>query len=235
MRVEVILSPDEVVHHDLTGRICVVIDVFRFTTTILTALEAGIERFLPVAEVDEALGLKQANPQLMLAGERQALKIPGFDFANSPLEHYGRCYPGGELAFTTTNGTKAVQSARGAAQVILACLRSAEAVAAYLAREGRDVVFLPAGVYGRFSLEDTWCAGFIAKLLPAEEDGDGAKAALLVCDHIPQEGLVNSEHGRRLQALNLWDDLHFCLECRVSSGIVAWDQETGWGALVRER
>lgn len=94
MRVDVILSPEEVVHHDLAGRVGVVIDVFRFTTTVLAALEAGIERFYPVGEVEEAWRLKASHPKLLLAGERNALKIPGFDFGNSPLEHHGRRYQG---------------------------------------------------------------------------------------------------------------------------------------------
>lgn len=235
MHVEVILSPGEVEHHVLAGRVCVVIDVLRFTTTVLTALEAGLERFRVVDSVEEALALKQSNPKLFLAGERQALKIPGFDFGNSPLEHFGKGYAGGEIVFSTTNGTKAVQAAKEADQVVLACLRSAPAVAAYLARLGQDVTLLPAGLEGRFSLEDTWCAGFIASQLPAKEYGDGAKAALLIQQGIPLQDLVESAHGRRLQGLGLWDDLDFCLKMGASSGVVVWERQTGWGALVRER
>ena len=54
MRAEVIVSPAEFGCHDLTGKTAVVIDVFRFTTTVLTALEAGVERFYPVAEIEDA-------------------------------------------------------------------------------------------------------------------------------------------------------------------------------------
>jgi 2-phosphosulfolactate phosphatase len=235
VRVEVILSPDEVGHHDLCGKTCVVMDVFRFSTTVLTALEAGMERFFPVNDVAEAQRMKNENPKYLLAGERNAVKIPGFDFGNSPLEHYGKSYTGGELVCSTTNGTKAVQAAQGAAQVVLASLRSAQAVAAYLERSGRDVVFLPAGLEGKFSLEDTWCAGLIASLLAVREWDDGAKAARLLYEHTPVDALVDSAHGRRLQALGLWDDLRFCLECSVSPGVVIWEPQTGWGALVRER
>ena len=67
------------------------------------------------------------------------------------------------------------------------------------------------------------------------EYGDGAQAAMLLHEHVPLEELAHSAHGRRLQVLGLWDDLHFCLECSVSQGVVLWDQETGWGALARER
>ncbi|NMB02396.1 MAG: 2-phosphosulfolactate phosphatase [Firmicutes bacterium] len=230
MQAEVILSPAEAKHHDFTGKTCVVIDVFRFTTTVLTALEAGIERFFPVGEVEEALKLKEANPRLLLGGERQALKIPGFDFGNSPLEHFGQHYVGGELICSTTNGTRAIQAARGASQVVLASLRSAKAVAEHI--QGHpDLLFLPAGLRGKFSLEDTWCAGLILSYLQGYELRDGARVAQLVYEQTPLEELRDSEHGKRLQDLNLWDDLDFCLECNVSSGVVVWDQKSGWGTL----
>lgn len=230
MRAEVILSPDEAKYHEFANKTCVVIDVFRFTTTILTALEAGIERFFPVGEVEVAKKLKEANPKLLLGGERQALKIPGFDFGNSPLEHYGKNYPGGELVCTTTNGTRAIQAAKGAKEVVLASLRSAQAVAEYL-KDHEEILFLPAGLGGRFSLEDTWCAGLIISYLDVTELGDGAKAASLIYEQTPHKQLVYSAHGQRLQDLELWDDLHFCLERNVSSGVICWDQNTGWGVL----
>lgn len=231
MDVQVILSPAEVPLHDLTGKTAVIIDVFRFTTTILTALEAGLEAFYPVAEVEEAWELKKANPQFFLAGERRALRIPGFDFGNSPLEHLGKHYPGGKLVCTTTNGTRAIHAAQGANQVILASLRSAEAVAQYLQEQGNDLVFIPAGLAGQFSLEDTWCAGLIMSYLPITSYGDGAKVARLVQTNTPLGELKNSAHGLRLQELGLFEDLDFCLECNCSSGVVFWDPKTGWGAL----
>lgn len=233
MRAEVILSPGEFNSHNLQGTTAVVIDVFRFTTTVLTALEAGVERFYPVAEIEEAWELKKAHPHLLLAGERQALKIAGFDFGNSPLEHYGKRYTGGELVCSTTNGTKAIQGARGASGVVLASLRSARAAAAYVQDQGRDVVFLPAGLEGKFSLEDTWCAGLILSYLSANECGDGARVARLVQEQISLGELVHSSHGRRLQSLGLDDDLAFCLECNCSTGVVLWDPVSGWGALGR--
>lgn len=233
MRAEVILSPGEFGLHDLAGKTAVVIDVFRFTTTVLTALEAGMDRFFPVTDVEEAWAVKKNQPGCFLGGERWALKIPGFDFGNSPLEHYGRSYSGGELVCTTTNGTRAIHAAQGSAEVVLACLRSAEAVAEYVLAKGRDVIMLPAGLHGSFSLEDTWCAGLILSLLRPSELGDGARSALLVHKGIPREDLKESVHGQRLQSLGLQADLDFCLELSCSSGVVVWDQESGWGALAR--
>lgn len=233
MEVEVILSPQEVKLHDLQGKTVVVIDVFRFTTTILAALEAGAEAFYPVATVEEAWDLKKADPQLLLAGERKALPIPGFDFGNSPLEHVGKSHLGKKLVCTTTNGTQAIQAAQRGKRVILASLRSAEAVAKYLAQTAEPVVFVPAGINGKFSLEDTWCAGLILNYLPQALLGDGAQVARSIYTTLAKEELKASAHGQRLQDLKLFADLDYCLTCNVSSGVINWDPQTGWGALAQ--
>lgn len=233
MRAEVILSPGEFDRHELTGKTAIVIDVFRFTTTVLTALEAGMERFYPVAEIEDAWALKERNPDYLLAGERQALRIPGFDFGNSPLEHHEKRYVGGDLVCSTTNGTRAIQAAKDANHIVLASLRSAQAVATYVMELGGDVVFLPAGLEGRFSLEDAWCAGLILNLLDTSELGDGARTAHLIYKGIPRSELRASAHGQRLQSLDLQEDLEFCLELNSSSGVVIWDPESGWGYLAR--
>ena len=48
MYVDVVLSPAESDLYDFSGKTAVVIDVFRFATTIHVALEAGISAFFPV-------------------------------------------------------------------------------------------------------------------------------------------------------------------------------------------
>lgn len=232
MKAEVVLSPSEISRHDLVGKIAVVIDVFRFTTTILTALEAGFDSFLPVKTVEEAFQEQQLDPQIFLAGERQALRIDGFDFGNSPLEYYGNRYEGGKLVCSTTNGTNAIIASQEAKKVVLASLRSAKAVARYLKEQDEDVVLIPAGLDGKFSLEDTWCAGLILSNLPITDWGDGATIARLSYENIPLAELKNSTHGKRLQELKLDDDLEFCLECDKSSGVILWNSSTHWGSLV---
>lgn len=233
MRAEVILSPGEFDRHDLTGKTAIVIDVFRFTTTILTALEAGMERFYPVEEIEDAWLLKEQNPDYLLAGERKALKIPGFDFGNSPLEHHGKSYAGGELVCSTTNGTRAIHAAMGAEHIVLASMRSAKAVVDYIMGFSRDIVFLPAGTDGKFSLEDSWCAGLMLDLLNPQELGDGARTAKLIHAGIHHRELRTSSHGQRMQSLDLHADLEFCLELNASLGVVIWDPKSGWGFLAR--
>lgn len=231
MNVEVILSPAESGLYDFDGKIAVVIDVFRFATTVLVALEAGLDAFYPVRDIEKALSMKEREPGLLLAGERKALKIRGFDFGNSPLEHAGEKYPGGRLVCTTTNGTEALYLAERAPIVVVASLRAAEAAARYLVAADRDVLFLPAGSAGIFSLEDVWCAGLILNYLPTARLGDGALTAKALFNTHGVGELRNSAHGRVLQGLGLGRDVEFCLELNCSSNVVIWDPKSGWGAL----
>ena len=87
------------------------------------------------AEVEEALELRARLGEGVLAGERKAVAIPGFDLGNSPLEF---TEPLDEtLVFTTTNGTRAILSAAAAAETVLVgSLLNLDAVAAARAGTG---------------------------------------------------------------------------------------------------
>lgn len=234
MTVEVALSPAEFGKYDLKGKTAVIIDVLRFTTTLLAALEAGMSEFYPVRTVEEALDLKKQDPSLILQGEREFMAVPGFDYGNSPLCHVGKRYSGERLVCTTTNGTNAILAAREAEQVVLTSIRSAKAAASYLMEQGDDLdlIIFPAGLHGRFSLEDTWCAGQLLSHLPVTEWGDGAKAAKILFERMPIEELRNGEDATILKKLNSEQDLDYCLAPDTSTGVIIWDAQAGWGRLL---
>ena len=93
---EVLFTPAEfaALHaRNLSGTTCVVFDVFRATTSMVTALANGAEAVVPVAEIAEAVSLKCERPELLLAGERDGVRIRSplsggvdFDLGNSPRE-----------------------------------------------------------------------------------------------------------------------------------------------------
>src|SRR5258708_8628817 len=88
MKIDVYFTPLGVKEEDLAGRGVVVIDVLRATTTIVTALANGAKAVVPAASSEEAVRLT-ANLEkngILLAGERKALKIEGFQLGNSPRE-----------------------------------------------------------------------------------------------------------------------------------------------------
>jgi len=163
VRVDVAFTPDEPVN----GPVAIVIDVLRATSTIVQALASGYRRVLCCAEVDEALALRDEVGDAVLAGERLAASIPGFDLGNSPRDFVE---PLGEtLILTTTNGTRAVIAAAARCEVVLiGSLLNLEAVVAAARGSGEDVALVCAGVEGKRAIDDIYCAGRIAELLDGE-------------------------------------------------------------------
>ena len=203
MRVHVAFTPSEVER----AAVAVVVDVLRATSTIAQALASGYRRVLCCVEIEDALVLRASLGEGVLAGERRLEAIPGFDLGNSPREFLE---PRGEtLITTTTNGTRAIVSAAAAADVVLVgSLLNLEAVAAAAQREDGDVEIVCAGLEGRFTLDDAYCAGRIAELLDGERS-DPAEAAVRLARSFgsAEEGLRAA--GNPLHAL-LDEDIAWC-------------------------
>src|SRR6266700_3040795 len=80
MSLEVLFTPaefGELGEVDLSGTVCVVFDVLRATSSMATALANGASAIVPVAEIPEALRLRERDPDVLLAGERDGLRIQG--------------------------------------------------------------------------------------------------------------------------------------------------------------
>ncbi len=202
MRVHVAFTPAEAER----APTAIVVDVLRATSTIAQARASGYRRVLCCAEVDEALELRSRLGEGVLAGERNADPIPGFDLGNSPRE---LAEPRGEtLILTTTNGTRALVAAAASAETVLAgSLLNLDAVAA-AARGGGDVEVVCAGLQGRFTIDDAYCAGRIADLVGGERS-DAAEAAVRLARSFPSaldalRASGNPEHAR------LGEDVAFC-------------------------
>lgn len=172
MRIHVAFTPAEAARVPTA----IVVDVLRATSTIAQALAAGYRRVFCCAEVEEALALRERLGEAVLGGERQMERIPGFDLGNSPREF---CMPRGEtLVLTTTNGTRAIVAAAAASEeVLVGSLLNLEAVARAARERGDDVEVVCAGLQGRFTLDDAYCAGRIAELVGGERT-DAAEAAV---------------------------------------------------------
>jgi len=206
---------------ELAGRVAVVIDVLRATSTICTALANGAATVVPVLTPEEAFRMARDNPDrdFLLGGERHAVLIPGFHCGNSPLEYTEGRVKGRPILFTTTNGTRAIRGAAAADRVYIASLLNAPAIGRELVRLGRDVAICCAGTHDQFSLEDTACAGAILEFMtrsgwPVETNDLGLVARELFRQF---EGrLVDlmrlSAHGQNLVRLGMQDDLDYCAQ-----------------------
>lgn len=108
MKVDVYAVYKEIAERDIRERSVVVIDVLRATTTIVNAMVNGALKVIPVAEVDDAITVMAARldgRESVIAGERNALPLPGFDLGNSPEEFTSEKVRGKSVVITTTNGT----------------------------------------------------------------------------------------------------------------------------------
>ncbi len=210
MRVHVALTPDEAGAAP-TG---IVIDVIRATTTMCQALASGYERVFCTAEVEEAQALRNELGEGVLGGERNAVRIPGFDLGNSPREYLE---PAGKtVILSTTNGTRAVVSAaQRCERVLVASLLNLSAVVEAARAAEEDVVVVCAGVQGTLALDDAYVAGRIVELLDWERS-DAAEAAARLAStwRGAEEAFRASKSGRNLleNAPELEEDIAFCAQ-----------------------
>ncbi len=108
--------------------IAVVIDVFRAFTVAPHAFDRGAARVLPVDEIPAALELRQRFPGAVLAGERHARRLPGFDAGNSPTEIRSLDLRGKVLVHTTHAGTQGLVNASAAEEVLTGAFVNISAV-----------------------------------------------------------------------------------------------------------
>ena len=224
MYINVIPTAQQAQGINFSGQTAVVIDVLRATSVITTALENGAREVIPVKTVDEAQNLYAQcdTAKTLRGGERNALKIEGFDLSNSPLEYKKKVVEGKILILTTTNGTNAINNIIGADEVVLACFRNGAAVVEHIVglshRGSSDIAIVCAGTESHFSLDDGLCAGMIIELLKQRTEVETDDLGLLLHRFYNESkdnlfgALSGCYHLKRLFTLGFYDDIKFCLE-----------------------
>jgi 2-phosphosulfolactate phosphatase len=195
------------------GASAVVFDVLRATTTIAYALAAGARAVLPVDGPDAARRLRAAHPDWILGGEVAFRAPPDFDLGNSPTQYTKAAVADRTVLLATTNGTRALVAARGAARVYAAGLVNARATAEALPPE-LPVVLVASGTVGMPSLEDLLGAGAVlAHLMLLHDEVAGDTLSRIALEtfqatraHLP-DVLYGSENGRRLVEAGFGDDV----------------------------
>jgi 2-phosphosulfolactate phosphatase len=220
MRVDVRLTPSGLNAAEVQGRTVFVIDILRATTTMCAALSHGAKAIIPVASTEEALRLAQTigSADVLLAGEQNCVKIPGFQLGNSPLEMTESAVRGKTIIVSTSNGTKALLACQGAGAVYPAAAVNLTA-AVERAREALETdqhfLVVCAGRSEAFSLDDAYCAGrLVAAVLGQQKPRRGLNDAAIAClDLVRRYGddwgrpLARCRAGRELIKLGFSDDL----------------------------
>jgi 2-phosphosulfolactate phosphatase len=156
------ISPALLHLYDLSNSVVVIIDVFRATSTIASALHNGAKCIIPVDSVPKAIDIGRRIGAIA-AGERDGQIAEGLQHGNSPLEYSPAFISGKTLVLTTTNGTRLLQMAldKGAGIIISGSFPNLSAVCDFIVREKKNVVLGCAGWKDRFNLEDTLFAGAV--------------------------------------------------------------------------
>jgi 2-phosphosulfolactate phosphatase len=202
VKVHVAFTPDEAASAP-TG---IVVDVVRATSTIAQALSAGYRRVLCVPEIDQARALRAEHADSIVGGERDAVRIDGFDAGASPREFLE---PQAEtLILSTTNGTRTiVTAAERCDEVVIGSLLNLGAVVRAMAERGQDVAVICAGYKGAFAFDDAYCAGRFVQALVGERT-DAAVAAALLADAYPNA--LDGLNARTYGPPGLEEDIAFC-------------------------
>ena len=212
--VDVCLTPDLMHQYPVADRSVVVVDIFRATSCMVTALANGVAGITPFAKLEDCLAMKAKGYDT--AGERDGKKVEGFDHGNSPFEYMVDEMKGRSLAFTTTNGTQAIAKSLGAREIIIGAFLNLSAVAAHLKDGGNDVLIVCSGWKGKFNMEDTLFAGALVDLLEGDYQPEcdspmAAKHLYLSARNDMKAFLATASHVKRLAKLNVVKDIEFCL------------------------
>lgn len=232
-KTELALTTDSVEPLCVRGKVCVVIDVLRASTTIVVALANGCPEIIPV-ETPQAAREMARRRRCLLGGERNSLKVEGFDFGNSPVEYGPQKIDNRPIALTTTNGTRAIRASRAATMLIVASFLNGGRVIRLLENQDRDTLIVCAGTRGEPSIEDTVCGGMLLDGLHAGGTPEIEEAVSLWNLHKNNlAGMMKdvSMHGRSLVELGFEEDIEFAARVNVFDILPVLEG----GSIVRKR
>ncbi len=212
------LSPALLHLYDLSSSIIVIIDVFRATSTIASALYNGAKCVIPVDSVPKAIEISKSIEGIA-AGERDGKIADGLQHGNSPLEYSRDFIENKTLVLTTTNGTRLLHMAldKNADTIISGSFPNLSAVCDFLLAEKKNVVLGCAGWKDRFNLEDTLFAGAVIHRL--------SRYFTIHCDSSLMAETMYVKHKNKLldfapklthyhrlvERFGLIEDIRFCL------------------------
>lgn len=214
-RLEVCPSPALLHVYDISNSIVVIIDVLRATSTICTALFNDAEKVIPVASVADCIRIGRSLGAIT-AGERDGQIAEGLQHGNSPFEYSREFVQGKTIVLTTTNGTRLLDMAAGAAVIITGSFPNLSAVCDYLTEQSQPVVLGCAAWKDRVNLEDLLFAGAVVNRIKAHFNINCDSA--LIAEKLYLEAkddlftaIKSASHFNRLARFGLEKDIRYCL------------------------
>jgi len=161
--IEIVFAPDLYRFHQRCSTV-VLIDVARFTSTLITALANGAISVEAYHDEDTPLKLKREKGYI-IAGEFNGEDLEGFDFNNSPISMSEENVSGKQLAFVTTNGTYARSIIYDYETILAGAFLNTSALCKRLIEDGKSVALLCSGRRRKPCCEDIVFAGKVAENL----------------------------------------------------------------------
>ena len=213
---------------DLADTICVVFDIFRATSTIVTALANGAKQVIPVNDIPQAMEMHRLHQHALLAGEREGVRITAkltgsvdFDLGNSPREFVRETVQDKTIIITTTNGSRALKACESSSLCLAASFLNLSSTAELIAKtSSKRCLLVCSGTGEKTAYEDVLGAGAMIECLLRFENEfsltDSAFIALQTYQHSISnisEAVKYSQNGRRLLSIpELHDDVAYCLQ-----------------------
>ena len=234
-RVETCFLPGQYPLYAQDMGIVVVIDILRATSAMVTAFEYGVRSIIPVGTIEEARNYI-GREGYIAAAERNGEVVEGFAVGNSPIAFKQMDLKGKTIVMTTTNGTKAINLASSANTVVIGSFLNLTALTDWLLKQDQNVLLLCSGWKDKFNLEDSIFAGAVMdRMLESGKFGleEDSSISAKYLYHAARENLMSvlraAPRRKRLESLNLYEDVKFCLTPDQSKVIPVLQD----GALVR--
>lgn len=220
MHIHILPHLGEITKDIIQRKNVVVIDVFRATSVIVTALANHVKEVIVKSDVQNAINEfeKRKGINCVIAGERNMEKILGFHYGNSPIAYLkNKDILGKTLILTTTNGTRAINLCQGALNVYICSMLNSLSVALRLVADKKDVIVICSGSKETFSLDDGLCAGLLVYNIRKNCNFIEDEFAKYLCQLYEDNKdnlrgiLRNCDAYNALLARGYEDDVNFCL------------------------
>jgi 2-phosphosulfolactate phosphatase len=180
--------------------ICILVDVFRSTSSIPILLSNGAEYVIPTRTVKEARELRKKIPGALLIGERYGYKIVKFDYGNTPSLLWKTDFENKIIIFTSTNGTKVLNKISGANAVYLSSFINHAATCNKVKGAERVQIYVSGRPDGRAEEDEIY-----AEFLAADLKGEGPDP------HKTIDLVKHCSGARRLSLMGFKEDIEASL------------------------
>lgn len=211
--VKVVLSPALLEAYSDRPSVCIVIDILRASSTLITAFSHGVKEVIALETTDEAV--HEARQGHWVGAERDCERCSFAHYGNDPLEYTSQEVLGKTIYFTTTNGTRTIKQCLSLGHEVL--------IGGFLNRsviveacQGKDVLCVCAGWKGRISLEDALFAGCLTDSFSPTHCIQDDASRIMQENWLTHRSRVipylqDCEHYRRLQSSGKANSFGYCL------------------------